>query len=149
MPDLRPLFTESTAARTYPGLQMTRVTTPCRLRLDADTQRLLREGLGRFDMEIRWLAHLDAAGVLRLWRSWTGLQIYRAMAREGADGEAGIERLEVEQHPDRYRGRLTDEPRQFEVVLVAVINTLREFRAGYTPYGPVEGAEPRPRRWPG
>jgi hypothetical protein len=148
VPDLRPLFTESTAEGTYRGLQMTGVVAPCGLRLDADTQQLLRDGLGRFDMEIRWLAHLDGADVLRIWRSWTGHEIYRATLGQGADGVAGIEGLEVEQHPDRYRGDASEEPGKFEAVLAAVINTLREFRAGYTPYGPVEGADPRPRRWP-
>jgi len=148
VPDLRPLFTEETAGRVHPGLQMTRVSVPCRLRLDTEALGLLRDGLGHFDMEIRWLAHLDEADVLRIWRSWVGFQIYEARIELSADGTAAITQLEVEQDPDRYRGLLTDEPRQFERIVALVINTLRELRAGYTPYGPVEGAGPRPPTWP-
>jgi hypothetical protein len=37
-----------------------------RLTLDRDTIGLLRDGLGFYDMEIRWVAHLDEADVLRL-----------------------------------------------------------------------------------
>jgi len=127
---------------------MTHVTEPCRLRLDADAQGLLRDGLGHFDMEVRWLAHLDEADVLRIWRSWVGFQINEARIEPGTDGSARITRLEVEQHPDRHRGLLTDEPLRFERVTALVINTLREFRAGYTPYGPAEGAGPKPPTWP-
>jgi hypothetical protein len=127
---MRYLFTESTAAATHPGLQMAEVRAPCRTTLDADARRLLRDGLGRVDMDVRWLVHLDGANVLRLWRSWTGHQIYEATLRENADGVAVVERLEVEQHPDRYRGGMAAEPRRFEEVLVVVLDTVREVRAG-------------------
>jgi len=46
--------------------------------LDADDEAALRLGLGRIDMDIRWMAHLDDDDVLRLWRSWTGHQIFQA-----------------------------------------------------------------------
>jgi hypothetical protein len=44
---------------------MTAVPSPPSLVLDADVRQLLYDGLGRFDMEIRWLAHLDESNVLR------------------------------------------------------------------------------------
>lgn len=141
MTDLRPPFTAETA--TSPGLRMTPVATPPRLRLDPDVVALLRAGLGRYDMELRWLAHLDDAGVLRLWRSWTGHEVYRATY--GPDGLTG---LAVEQDPERYRGGLDGEPGRFEAVLTAVVNDLRRLRAGWSPYGPVPGAGPEPARWP-
>ena len=56
------------------------------LALDPDTIRLLRDGLGFHDMEIRWVAHLDDTNVLRLWRSWTGYQIYEAKVVLDASG---------------------------------------------------------------
>jgi hypothetical protein len=46
--------------------------------LDTDTIGLLRDGPWFLDMEIRWVAHLDDSDVLRLWRSWTGHQVYEA-----------------------------------------------------------------------
>lgn len=119
-----------------------------RLRLDLDTMRLLRDGLGHFDMEVRWLAQLDGSGVLRLWRSWTGHQIYEVAVVKDAQGQGVLDRLKVEQHPDRHRGRLDAEPHQFEHILVSVVNTLRRFRAGYTPYGPAPDADPEPPAWP-
>jgi hypothetical protein len=148
VPDLRPLFTEETAARIQAGRQLVQVTDSCGLRLDADAQGLLRDGLGHFDMEVRWLAHLDEANVLRIWRSWVPFQIYEAVVEPIADRPAAITRLRVEQDPDRFRGRLADEPQRFEQTVTLVINTLRELRAGYTPYGPAEGAGPRPSTWP-
>jgi hypothetical protein len=65
MADLRPHFTDRTARGTHPGLRMTAVPSPPSLVLDADVRQLLYDGLGRFDMEIRWLAHLDESNVLR------------------------------------------------------------------------------------
>jgi hypothetical protein len=109
--------------------------------LDTDARQLLSDGLGRFDMEIRWLAHLDDANVLRLWRSWTGHQIYQAVIAEQTADRWMILDLTVEQEPDRYRGSLSSEPNHFEKVLVSVVNTLRHFGAGHTPYGPAPDAE--------
>lgn len=99
-------------------------------------------------MEIRWLAHLDDTGVLRLWRSWTGQQIYQAVFESHATDQWVIRELAVEQEPTRYRGSLAVEPDQFENVLISVVNTLRRFRAGHTPYGPNPDAEPLPSLWP-
>ena len=49
------------------------------------------------------MARLDEADVLRLWRSWTGYQIYEAHgAIENAGASATFTGLNVEQHPDRY-----------------------------------------------
>jgi hypothetical protein len=78
--------------------------------LDTDAYGLLRAGLGAFDMEIRWLAHIDESNVLRLWRSWTGIQIYQAAIEKQTEDEWLIRTLLVEQEPDRYRGSLSDEP---------------------------------------
>lgn len=99
-------------------------------------------------MDVRWLAHLDTCNVLRLWRSWTGHQIYEATLTEGGQGQTVFDGLKVEQDPDRYRGKLDDEPGQFEMVLVSVVNVLRRFRAGHTPYGPGPDADPQPPSWP-
>jgi hypothetical protein len=144
--DLRPRFTADT--ETHPGLHLTTVPRTSGLVLDADTRQLLSDGLGRFDMEIRWLAHLDDTNVLRLWRSWTGHQIYQAVLERQAANRWVVRKLEVEQQPDRYRGSLSAEPDQFEKALVSVVNTLRHFRAGHTPYGPAHDAESLPSPWP-
>ena len=98
-------------------------------------------------MEIRWLAHLDDADVLRLWRSWTGHQIYQARIERPAVDHRVIRSLLVEQEPDRYGGSVSSEPDQFERVLISVVNTLRRFRCGHTPYGPGPDAEPLPPPW--
>ncbi len=146
MADLRPRFADDT--ETHPGLRLTAVPRSSSLMVDADTRLLLHEGLGRFDMEIRWMAQLDEANVLRLWRSWTGHQIYQAVLEQQAAGPWVIRDLAVEQEPTRYRGSLSAEPEQFDKVLGSVVNTLRRFRAGHTPYGPAPGAEPLPPAWP-
>jgi hypothetical protein len=127
---------------------MTAVPTSPRLRLDPDTVQLLRTGLGRYDMDSRWLVHLDISNVLRLWRSWTGHQIYEVTFLQDGQGQGVLDELKVEQDPDRYRGKLDDEPAQFETILASVVNVLRRFRAGHTPYGPGPDAEPEPATWP-
>jgi hypothetical protein len=146
MTDLRPHFTDDT--ETHPGLRLTAVPGSSSQLVDADTKQLLADGLGRFDMEIRWLAHLDHTNVLRLWRSWTGHQIYQAVLERQTADQWVIREVAVEQEPARYRGSLSAEPDQFENVLVSVVNTLRYFRAGHTPYGPAPDAEPLPSPWP-
>lgn len=148
-PDLRPLFDERTAADVKPGLAMTPVPVQPRLILDQDALGLLRDGLGRYDMEIRWLAKLDESYVLRMWRSWTGHQIYQAdVFVDDAQTHATITSLHVEQDADRYTGSVNGEPDHFESALASCINTLRQLRAGHTPYGPVDGADPLPPSWP-
>ena len=132
----------------YPGLRLTAVPRSSSLIVDADTRLLLSDGLGRFDMEIRWPAHLDETNVLRMWRSWTGHQIYQAVLERQAADQWAIHELAVEQEPARYRGSLSAEPEQFDKVLVSVVNTLRRFRSGHTPYGPALDAEPLPLAWP-
>jgi hypothetical protein len=147
--DLRPLFNERSAAHVHPGLAMHRLNEAPRLTLDPDTIGLLRDGLGLYDMEIRWMAHLDEADVLRVWRSWTGYQIYEAhVTVEALGASATVTDLKVEQHPDRYTGRLAEEPAWFEQVLITTVNHLRHFRAGHTPYGPSPSAGPAPEPWP-
>jgi len=147
--DLRPLFTERSAAKVQPALAMSPAHQAPRLVLDADTIGLLRDGLGFYDMEIRWVAHLDDADVLRLWRSWTGHQIYEAtVVVADAGAIATFAELTVEQNPDRYAGRLSEEPGLFERVLISTVNHLRHFRAGHTPYGPSPSAGPAPAPWP-
>jgi hypothetical protein len=83
----------------------------------------LRCGLGRVDMDIRWLVWLDDQDVLHLWRSWTGFEIYRAsFVREGPAYE--LRMLEVESDPERYRANLADEPAQFLEVYRAQLELL-------------------------
>jgi hypothetical protein len=147
--DLRPVFTERSAAQVHPALAMQAVDQKPGLALDLDTIGLLRDGLGFYDMEIRWVAHLDDASVLRLWRSWTGYQIYEAKVVLDASGaRATFAELKVEQHPDRFTGLLSNEPTLFEQVLISTVNELRRFRAGHTPYGPSPSAGAEPERWP-
>jgi hypothetical protein len=87
--------------------------------------------------------------VLRLWRSWTGYQIYEAPVVSDPPGTgATIAGLKVEQHPDRFTGPLSNEPALFERVLISTVNHLRRFRAGHTPYGPSPFAGPAPQPWP-
>ncbi|GGN92296.1 hypothetical protein GCM10010112_79320 [Actinoplanes lobatus] len=102
--------------------------------LGNDAVGLLRDGLGRYAMEIRWMVHLDDAGVLRLWRSWKGQQVYEARLVPGPDG-ATLTGLTVEQDQSRYQGTLDREPDLFEKVLRSCLDHLRRFRAGHTPYG--------------
>jgi hypothetical protein len=147
--DLRPLFTERSAANVHPALAMLPVDRKPGLTLDLDTIGLLRDGLGFYDMEIRWVAHLDATDMLRLWRSWTGYQIYEARVVLDASGTlTTITELKVEQRPDRFTGLLSDEPALFERVLISTVNDLRRFRAGHTPYGPSPSAGAEPEPWP-
>ena len=147
--DLRPLFTERSAARVHPALAMHTLGEAPQLTLDSDTVELLRDGLGFYNMEIRWVAKLDESDVLRLWRSWTGHQIYEAQVTTDSSGtRATFADLKVEQHPDRYTGRLSEEPALFERVLISTINHLRHFRAGHTPYGPSPSAGLAPDPWP-
>jgi hypothetical protein len=148
VPDLRSVFTERDAEATRPGLLMTAVGPDPRLQLDPDAVKLLRAGLGRYDMDLRWLAHLDDSGTLRLWRSWTGHQIYEVTVVEDARQVGVLVGLKVEQHPERHRGRPDGEPDRFEAVLASVVNDLRRFRAGYTPYGAAPDADPEPAGWP-
>ena len=120
-----------------------------RLTLDPDTLGLLRDGLGWFDMEIRWIAHLDDTDMLRLWRSWTGQQIYHAhVTPDGTGTHMVFTDLRIEHAPDRYPGNPAQEPALFERVLISTVNHLRHFRAGHTPYGPSPSAGPIPAPWP-
>jgi hypothetical protein len=119
------------------------------LALDSDTIDLLRDGLGFFDMEIRWVVHLDESNALRVWRSWTGYQIYEARVILDHPGvSATLTELKVEQNPERFTGSLSDEPSSFERVLISTVNHLRYFRAGHTPYGPSPSAGHQPPPWP-
>lgn len=134
--DLRPVFTERTAAIVHPGLAMTPVPATPRRALSADDLALLRDGLGQYDMDIRWLAHLDAANVLRLWRSWTGHQIYQATVLiDAIDANGQLTDLLVEQDQSRYQGALDHEPALFNRILDGLLHTLRDFRAGGTSSG--------------
>ncbi|MBW6434835.1 hypothetical protein KZ829_13920 [Actinoplanes hulinensis] len=134
-PDLRPLFGGEAARKATPALDLRPVPVQPGLVLDNDAVGLLRDGLGWYDMEIRWMAHLDDSGVLRLWRSWKGQQVYEARLVPGPDG-ATLTGLTVEQDPSRHQGTLDREPDLFERVLRSCLDHPRRFRAGHTPYGP-------------
>ena len=110
--------------------------------LGADEIDLLREGLGRVEMEHRWLALLEGR-VLHLWRSWSGAEIYRAELTETADG-GRITDLWVEQDPGVYAGSLADEPAGFVGTLRGVLSLATRLRAGWTDWGPQPGATPTP-----
>lgn len=69
--------------------------------LSADEEAALRIGVGRVDMEIRWLAWLDDQDALRLWRSWTGFEIYRAIFEQRANALEATALL-VESSPERF-----------------------------------------------
>ncbi|MEV0901115.1 hypothetical protein [Actinoplanes sp. NPDC049802] len=142
-PDLRPLFDRNAAAKAKPALDLRPVAVQPGIVLDADSVALLRDGLGGYDMEIRWMAHLDGSGVLRMYRSWLGQQVYEARLVPGTAG-ATLTGLMVEQDQERYQGSLEREPELFERVLRSCLNHLRRFRAGHTPYGPSPGAGPEP-----
>jgi hypothetical protein len=145
--DLRPLFTARSAAEVHPALAMRPVDRKPGLILDSDTIGLLRDGLGFYDMEIRWAVHLDAADVLRLWRSWTGYQIYEAQVLPNAQATfAGIAGLKVAQHPDRFTGLLSNEPALFERVLISTVNTLRHSGPATHHMGRHLRPDPRPNR---
>ena len=45
----------------------------------------LRIGAGRIDMDMKWMFRLGDDGVLRLFRSWTGCEFYRARVVKRAD----------------------------------------------------------------
>lgn len=79
---------------------------PPELVLAAETEEALRIGLGRTDMEVRWMASLDESDTLRLWRSWTGHEIYRATFERRTDG-LKLAGLLVESAPDVHRVDLT------------------------------------------
>jgi hypothetical protein len=115
--------------------------------LSADDIALLRAGLGPYGTDMRWLAVLDLdprlpdrpeTGVLRLWRSWTGRQIYQARVALREDGSAVLTDLLVESDPEIYRasGGRDGEVHQFrEVLASAVLDVLRDLRAGRAPIG--------------
>ena len=94
--------------------------TPPVLLLTPEAERQLRVGLGRVDMEIRWLAWLSERDELRLWRSWTGFEIYRARFERGTDGALSLAELLVESSPDPYHA-LHHEPARFTDTLRHVL----------------------------
>jgi hypothetical protein len=73
---------------------------PPNFSLNTDEEAAFRIGIGRVDMETRWLAWLDQ-DILRLWRSWTGFEIYRATFERRANGLQATELL-VESSPERF-----------------------------------------------
>lgn len=141
--DLRLPFTDEVRR----GLQPARRPVPVpglRVQLSADDVALLRAGLALYGSEVRWLAVLDPdppapgrpeAGVLRLWRSWTRLQIYEARAALHEDGSAVLTDLLVESDPEVYDGFGDRELDVFlETLGSAVLEQLRDLRAGRSPY---------------
>ena len=87
--------------RVEPMLEPHEVTPPVLL-LTPEAERQLRVGLGPVDMDIRWLAWLSERDELRLWRSWTGYEIYRARFDRRTDGALSLAEFLVESSPDRY-----------------------------------------------
>lgn len=143
--DLRPPFTTDVRARLQPATRPVPVMGLI-VELSADDVALLRAGLAPYGTDVRWLAILDPdprvpdqpeTGVLRLWRSWTGTQVYEARVALRQDGSALLTDLLVESDPERYRSSGDDELSQFRDVLgSAVLDQLRDLRGGRSPYGP-------------
>lgn len=93
------------------------------LLLTPDAELQLRVGLGRVDMDIRWMAWLSERDELRLWRSWTGNELYRARFDPTAGGSLSLTELLVESSPERYHG-LHNEPAAFTQTLRHVLRLL-------------------------
>jgi len=115
--------------------------------LTADDLRLLREGLGRIDMDLRWMVHLTEDGTLRLFRSWTGIEVYRATVTPRPDGGAAVTGLLVETEPDRYRWTPAagGEPAQFLGVLGSTLDLAADLAAGFGLYPPFPAGPPPSR----
>lgn len=98
--EVRPAAFDATVEET---LQMQRplMVDPPRLTLGAAEESALRIGLGRTDMDIRWMAWLDEDDRLRLWRSWTGFEMFTADFTRDS-GTLRLTRLSVESDPERY-----------------------------------------------
>jgi len=128
MPDLnRPLYPGPFGEFTIPAfdkdreeveiMRMPLAADPPELTLTTSHERELRLGLGRVDMEIRWMAWLDDTDTLRIWRSWSGFEIYRARFERRANRLSLVE-LFVESSPDRYEaGEGAAHGRQFTETL--------------------------------
>lgn len=110
------------AERVEPMLEPYEVAPPI-LGLHPKAERQLRVGLGRVDMDIRWLAWLAEHDELRLWRSWTGFEIYRARFRRDPAGGLALFELLVESSPDRYSD-VDAEPFRFTETLRHVLRVL-------------------------
>jgi len=121
--------------------------------LTAGDVRLLRDGLGRIDMDLRWMVHLADDGALRLYRSWTGHEVYRATVSTGPDGGGEVTGLQVETYPDRHRWTPTagGEPAQFLRVLGSTLDLALDLAAGFWLYPPFPAGLPpsstRRRDW--
>lgn len=142
--DLRHPFTAEVRARLVGALRL--VPQPgLAVELSADDVALLEYGLAPYGSDVRWLGVLDLdppasgrpeTGVLRLWRSWTGMQIYEARVVLREDRSALVTDLLVESDPERYRGFDDEELDVFALTLrSAVLDQLRDLRAGQSPYG--------------
>ena len=79
--------------------------------LSAEAEDALRIGIGRTDMEIRWMASLDEFDTLRLWRSWTGHEIYRATFERQPAG-LKLVGLQVESADELHRIAADEQPGQ-------------------------------------
>jgi hypothetical protein len=117
-------FTPDTAARVLPGVAMIAVAEQPDVVLSAEDIDLLRDGLGHVDMQLRWLVHLDDLGVVRVWRSWSGYQVYQVtVSRDGR-----VRDLRVEQDPSRAVSSMDAEPGFFGEVLWVILNDIRALR---------------------
>lgn len=142
--DLRPVFTAEVRARVEAARRLVPVP-GLTLELSADDVALLRAGLGHYGTDMRWLAVLDPdpgmpgrpeTGVLRLWRSWTGMQIFEARVTLHENDTAVLTDLLVESDPEIYRSPGNDELHHFRQVLASeVLQLLRDLRAGRAPIG--------------
>ena len=138
------LFTPDTAVE--PMLRPVDVSLPRPAHLSAADVALLRDGLARGEMEHKWMVSLDGDGTLRLFRSWTGFELYRAAVAPAADGGV-VTALQVETHPDRYGWSPAEggEPARFLDVLDGVLGLAMDLAAGFGSYPPYPPGPPPSR----
>lgn len=82
---------------------------------DEDVQ-WLRIGAGRIDMEIKWMFRLGDDGVLRLFRSWSGYEWYRARVIKKGGSQWVLTDLNIESDKRRV-GNYAQLASSFEAVL--------------------------------
>jgi hypothetical protein len=90
--------------------------------LDADDFALLRAGLHALEMEEKWWAFWNGSH-LRIFRSWTGYEIFSLRTRPRADGQPGavLDRLHICDDRARYNAEDAAALAEFDAVLSAIL----------------------------
>ena len=86
-----------------------------------DLHRAFSTGAGRIDMDLRWMWRWGSDDIVRLFRSWTGFEIFRLHVglRDGVTTVSGVE---VETDQERH----DNTPKQAEDLLRKTLNVARE-----------------------